>query len=83
MINIWKQEYLLDLDTIDEQHKMFFEMTGRIVQLAETVSEAHSVEKIIQAIGALRTYAFLHFKTEEELLLKYAFPWVFTSYFFS
>ncbi|WP_031479466.1 bacteriohemerythrin [Maridesulfovibrio frigidus] len=74
MDNLWKQEYLLDLDSIDEQHKKFFEMTAGIVQLAERIENAHAIEQIIKAIGGLRTYAFLHFKTEEELLLKYAFP---------
>ncbi|WP_291329823.1 hemerythrin domain-containing protein [Desulfovibrio sp. UCD-KL4C] len=65
MSNLWKQDYLLDIDTIDEQHKHFFEMTAQIIRLAEKLRDDNSVEKIIQAVGALRTYAFLHFKTEE------------------
>ncbi len=74
MDNLWKQEYLLDLDSIDDQHKKFFEMTAGIVQLAEGIENDRAIGQIIKAIGGLRAYAFLHFKTEEELLLKYAFP---------
>lgn len=74
-MNLWKQQYLLDLDTIDDQHQHFFELCGRIVQLAERPTFTDKgVKDIIQAIGGMRTYAFLHFKTEEELMLQFNFP---------
>lgn len=75
MTNLWKQQYLLDLDTIDDQHKYFFKLCGGIVQLAEyPTTTAIGVKDVIQAIGGMRTYAFLHFKTEEELMLQFSFP---------
>lgn len=74
-MNLWKQQYLLDLDIIDEQHQHFFALCGEIVQLAErpTITDS-GIKDIIQSIGAMRTYAFLHFKTEEELMLQFSFP---------
>lgn len=75
MINLWKTEYLLNLDEIDSQHQHFFAMCTEIVQMAETVTlEKSSIRNIIRALGSLRTYAFLHFKTEEDIMLKFGFP---------
>jgi len=75
MINLWKQEYLLDLDTIDEQHQRFFDFCGELVQLAERApTNDKGIQQTIKTLGAMRAYAFLHFKTEEELMLKFSFP---------
>jgi len=74
-MNIWKSDYILDLDTIDEQHKSFFNLCGKIIQLAEQeLTDENGIRDIIRMLGAMRAYAFLHFKTEEELMLKFGFP---------
>ncbi len=75
MVNLWKNEYVLELDAIDTQHKKFFSLCGEIVQLAETTKcDKKSISEIIRSLGAMRTYAFLHFKTEEDLMLKHHYP---------
>lgn len=75
-VNLWKPNYLLNLDVIDEQHKHFFQLVGVVVQYAEMASGGkESVAKVIRMLGAIRSYAFLHFKTEEDLMLKYGFPY--------
>ena len=75
MVTIWKTEYLLQLDEIDEQHEHFFSLCGDVAYLAETItSKKHSIVPIIKALGVLRGYAFQHFRTEEELMLKFGFP---------
>ena len=74
-VNLWKQEYLLELDVIDDQHKHFFELCGNIIQIAENATcDQESISLVIRALGGLRTYAFLHFKTEEDIMLKFGFP---------
>ncbi len=75
MINLWKPEYLLNLDIIDEQHQHFFRLCGVVVHLAGVAeSQKSSVNEVIKALGAMRGYAFLHFKTEEEIMLQSGFP---------
>ncbi|MDC0335851.1 hemerythrin family protein [Pseudodesulfovibrio sp.] len=73
--SLWKQEYLLHLDEIDDQHRHFFELCGNVVQLAEKATcNKDSIAAIIRALGSLRTYAFFHFKTEEDVMLQFGFP---------
>lgn len=75
MVNLWKNEYVLELDVIDQQHRKFFSLCGEVVQLAEkTTCDKKSIKEIIRALGAMRSYAFLHFKTEEDLMLKHHYP---------
>ena len=72
---LWKQEYLLNLDEIDDQHRYFFKLCGDVIQIAERATcDNDSISSIIRALGTIRTYAFLHFKTEEDIMLKYGFP---------
>ena len=74
-MNLWKQEYRLDLDVIDTQHKQFFSLCAEVAQLAETTtSDRKAVEIVIRKLGAIRSYAFFHFKTEEEIMLKFRYP---------
>ncbi|MDP3525175.1 MAG: hypothetical protein Q8S27_11390, partial [Hoeflea sp.] len=70
--NLWKPEYLLAIDVIDEQHKGFFEICMRSAMLCEAArTRPIQLEDIIQLIYNMRAYAFRHFFTEETLLLKY------------
>ncbi|MCJ2164864.1 MULTISPECIES: hemerythrin family protein [unclassified Pseudodesulfovibrio] len=72
---MWKTEYLLQLDEIDDQHKHFFALCGEVAQLAETATrKKESIVSTIKALGMLRAYAFLHFRTEEEIMLRHGFP---------
>lgn len=75
---LWKQEYLLDIDLIDEQHRTFFDICARIAQLCDaTRPDAVRIRDVIHAIYDLRCYAFKHFHTEETLLAKHAYPGLF------
>jgi len=73
--SLWKAEYLLDIDLIDEQHKKFFDICSRVAQLCDTAHRGQvSMGDIIRAIYELRGYAFKHFHSEESLLVKYRYP---------
>lgn len=68
---IWKDEYSVGIPSIDEQHKHFFEITDRMIDLAE---QANPVKEIlVSVIGELGDYAMYHLKTEEEYFDKFAY----------
>jgi len=72
--NLWKPEYLLDLDTIDSQHKRFFELCLNLAHLCEPdQGQVVGRKEVIRAIFELRQYAFLHFGTEETLMVKHGY----------
>lgn len=74
MQNLWKPDYVLDIATIDEQHKHFFELCAKLTYVSETCKEK-CIEKaaLIRSIYDLRLYAFYHFNTEETLMVKYGY----------
>lgn len=74
-INLWKPEYKLDIDVIDEQHKGFFDLCLNSAMLCEAARKRPiQLSDVIHLIYNMRTYAFKHFHTEETLLLKYGYP---------
>lgn len=69
---IWSKEYELGISSIDEQHQEFFRIGNRIEEvLFKTVEEEEDYEKVLAIIDELREYTVYHFKTEEELILRY------------
>ncbi len=73
--NLWKPEYMLDIDDIDEQHQGFFDICMRSAMLIEAArTKPVQLHDVIHLIYSMRAYAFRHFFTEETLLLKYGYP---------
>lgn len=74
-VNLWKPEYRLDIDVIDEQHQGFFDLCLKSAMLCEAArTRPVQLQDIVLLIFGLRTYAFKHFHTEETLLIKYGYP---------
>ncbi|MBU1042083.1 MAG: hemerythrin family protein [Proteobacteria bacterium] len=74
-VNLWKPEYMLDIDIIDEQHKGFFDLCLKSAMVCESArNKPVKLSDVIRLIYDMRGYAFRHFFTEEALLLKYAYP---------
>lgn len=74
-VNLWKPEYILDIDVIDEQHKGFFDICLKSAMLCESArAKPIQLHDVIHVIFSMRAYAFKHFHTEETLLLKYGYP---------
>jgi len=74
-VNLWKPEYMLDIDVIDEQHKGFFDLCLKAAMLCESARKKPiELHNVIHLIYGMRAYAFKHFHTEETLLLKYGYP---------
>jgi hemerythrin len=75
-VTLWKNEFLVDVDIIDTQHRKFFHICEDIAALYAEEGDL-AVRDLILRIFELRTYAFFHFHTEEELMAKYGYPGVF------
>lgn len=71
------EEYLMDIPEIDDQHKEFFEMLGRI---SDVVSDLYKpldddeTDDVLDIIADLRDYALIHFRTEEGYMREADYP---------
>jgi len=61
---VWKDEYSVGNDLLDEQHK----------QLIEAVNELNSGAALGEVLAALRQYGDEHFRTEEGMLEASNYP---------
>ena len=66
----WKEEYVIGIDNIDEQHKKIFEIAGRAYSLLNNDFYVDKYDKIVAILGELRDYTIFHFSFEEEYMLK-------------
>jgi hemerythrin len=67
----WKKEYETGIPEIDKQHQNFFIILSK---LYDVVPKNNNDEEISEIISELKSYSLYHFKTEEDLLEKYAYP---------
>lgn len=64
---VWKDEYSVGIQLIDEQHKIFFQMANRIIDFSNEGSEtAQRREELIDLLNDFENYALYHLSTEEE-----------------
>lgn len=66
----WKNEYSLNIQKIDEQHKKLIKL---IDDLATKMKERKSAEILEKVIIELGEYTKTHFSYEEELMQKYGY----------
>lgn len=66
----WKDEYVVGIDNIDEQHKKIFEIAARAYSLLNNDFYVDKYDKIVAILGELRDYTIFHFSCEEEYMLK-------------
>ncbi|WP_460165020.1 bacteriohemerythrin [Thermostilla marina] len=71
MTKQWSDDYLLGIETIDSQHKQFFDAAQRLHDAMVNVEGEDVVEK---AVDFLRSYAQTHFQTEEALMERHGYP---------
>lgn len=71
----WKEEFELNIDSIDSQHKELLHIGNRVYLLLEQYQEGEdNYDEIINVINELKDYTRYHFKTEEDLFIKYHYP---------
>ena len=67
----WKDEYLINVAAIDDQHRRLAELVNR---LHETIESDQPDDDLFAVLNELIGFTRLHFATEEELMLKYEYP---------
>jgi len=71
-LDLWKDDYLVGVDKIDQQHKILFAMLGDLLTLREDVGSIDErVAKLSSLVERLNNYAIYHFRTEEFLINRY------------
>jgi len=68
---LWDNSYSVGNYTIDTQHQQFIAI---INELYESFVDQTTAKKMETILGELIDYSHYHFRTEEELLNKYAYP---------
>jgi hemerythrin len=71
MLKTWSDDYALDIQAIDEQHKGFFEACHR---LYDAILNCEGEKMVEESVAFLRDYASRHFQTEESFMAKHAYP---------
>lgn len=66
----WKEEYLIGVAEIDEQHQKLFEIAGRIYDLLENSIYGDKYDQIMAVIQELKDYTIYHFQCEEAYMEK-------------
>lgn len=69
----WDESLIIGLSVIDEQHMEFF---NRLNALAQACKEGNSNQEVSHAITFLEKYIIEHFRTEEDLMLAFEYPYL-------
>lgn len=67
----WKDEYSVNIKTIDLQHKKLIDILNQIYEASRVGKGKEVVERIL---SDLVTYTKVHFATEEEFFKRFAYP---------
>lgn len=65
----WKDDYLVGVEEIDNQHKKLFEIGERAYDLLKNDMIIDKYDRIIEVLNELKEYAVFHFKSEEAYML--------------
>ncbi len=65
---LWKEEYCVGVEFIDEQHKELVVIANKIYELLKNDLIADKYDSIIAIIDELKDYTVYHFKAEEEYM---------------
>ena len=71
---LWKDEYKIGLDLVDDQHKRLFEIAGEIYDLVRLNEEMDKFDEIVEVIQELKDYTVFHFEAEEAYMLEIKYP---------
>jgi len=73
----FKEEYLMDIPEIDDQHKTYFEMLDKLGDVTSDLYKPlddDEVDEVVDILNELRDYAMLHFRTEETYMKDVNYP---------
>ncbi|MCM1988294.1 bacteriohemerythrin [Oceanirhabdus seepicola] len=75
---VWKNEYEIGIEKIDNEHKKIFEIANKGYQLLENDFYVDKYDKILDIIDELKEYAQFHFSEEEDYLASIGYKKLFT-----
>lgn len=64
----WRDEFLLGIEKIDEQHKRLFEIANDIYALLKNQLITDKYDEIVRLVSELKDYTVFHFTYEQEYL---------------
>jgi len=67
----WKEQFKIDVQEIDEQHKVLLDIFNQIVTSVEKKNEWQATSSIVDS---LIHHAYRHFTTEERYMIKHMYP---------
>jgi hemerythrin len=71
MASLWNDSYLIGVEKVDNQHKELFK---RVETLFNACNQGKGRDEVAGILQFLQDYVVEHFKSEEELQLKYDYP---------
>jgi hemerythrin len=63
----WSEKYSVNNEIIDVQHRKLFSIVN---ELSKAITDGYAVDIIEDILEEMSTYAWMHFRTEEDLLFK-------------
>ncbi len=67
MAALWKDEYKVGIEKIDEQHRQLFDKIEQLLEIAKSGDKGSNQKKCMEIIDFLVDYTVFHFNTEEAL----------------
>ena len=67
MAALWKEEYKVGIDKIDEQHRQLFDKIEQLLEIAKSGDKRSNQQKCMEIIDFLVDYTVFHFNTEVAL----------------
>jgi len=65
----WKKEYSVNLEEIDEQHKVLIKLINNLENIYENMDSYSNFDSLLMGtLNELKNYTILHFSTEEVLM---------------
>lgn len=64
----WKDEYSINIGSIDAQHKKLFEIGNKLSELVFSKESFHNGKELLSILQELKKYTEHHFKYEENLM---------------
>lgn len=65
----WKDDYLIGINKIDEQHKELFRIAESAYSLLKSDYFVDKYNKIVEIIEELREYTIFHFQEEQKYMI--------------
>ncbi|MFM9328394.1 bacteriohemerythrin [Paenibacillus mesotrionivorans] len=67
----WRETYNIGVDEVDQQHQ---ELVVKLNEFLDACIQQKGKDKIMETLAFLRDYTVEHFRSEEEIMLKYNYP---------